>query len=266
MREVDLMAIFTQQEHEILHNLQGITSNAGLQHVYNKLYNLHEGLYSRIRNYDLDLHPHWQKSAIISYRSAACTRENATLVLPYFRSHEQAQLVERLMGRESEEWSEDAAPYRHPVIELRLTPEHFAVELILSPYAWWDQQNFIGKLELARHRQTFHALLAQLDGDYRFGFWDGAHLSDMHLTAWELRHSTVFEEWMQTFADGQDWLRIGKWYAPEESQPNNDTILLELFDQVKNLNSLYTFLLWTSNNNFHSFYEKRQRPQRRLHA
>jgi hypothetical protein len=260
------MALFTQQEHEVLNTLQGVNSNSGLQHIYNKLYALHETLYSRIRNYDLDLHPHWQKSAIISYRSAASTRENATLVLPYFRSHEQAQLVERLMGRGAEELTGDATPYRHPVIELRLTPEHFAVELILSPYAWWDQQNFIGKLELARHRQTFHALLSQLDGDYRFGFWDGIHLSDMHLTAWELRHNTVFEEWMHTFADGQDWLRIGKWYSPVDSQANSETVFHEIFTQVKNLHSLYTFLLWTSNNNFHSFYEKRQRPNRRLHA
>jgi hypothetical protein len=260
------MALFTQQEHEILNTLHGVTSNSGLQHIYNKLYALHETLYSRIRNYDLDLHPHWQKSAIISYRSAASTRESATLVLPYFRSHEQAQLVERLMGRGAEELTGDAAPYRHPVIELRLTPEHFTVELILSPYAWWDQQNFIGKLELARHRQTFHALLNQLDSDYRFGFWDGIHLSDMHLTAWELRHNAIFEEWMHTFADGQDWLRIGKWYSPVDSQINSETVLHEIFAQVKNLHSLYTFLLWTSNNNFHSFYEKRQRPNRRLHA
>jgi hypothetical protein len=260
------MAYFTHQEHAVLNNLQAVNSNAGLQHVYNKLYTLHESLYARIRNYDLDLHPHWQKSAVISYRSAACTRENCTLVLPYFRSREQAQLVERLMGRGADEWVGDAAPYRHPVIELRLTPEHFTVELILSPYAWWDQQNLIGKLELTRHRQMFHALLSHLDSDYRFGFWDGVHLSDMHLTAWELRYNSVFEEWMHTFADGQDWLRIGKWYEPVDSQMSADDILHEVFAQVRSLHGLYTFLLWTSNNNFHSFYEKRQRPQRRLHA
>jgi hypothetical protein len=260
------MSFFTQQEHQVLNQPQGLSSNAGLQHIYNKLYSLHENLHSRIRNYDLDLHPHWQKSAIISYRSAACTDDNATLVLPYFRSHEQAQMVERLMGRESQEWASEASPYRHPVIELRVTPEHFAVELILSPFAWWDQQNFIGKLELARHRQQFHGLMSQLDPDYRFGFWDGIQLSDMHLTAWELRHSTVFEEWMQTFADGQDWLRIGKWYSPLEDSASSDEVAQEIFTQVKNLHNMYTFLLWTSNNNFHSFYEKRHRSHRRLHA
>lgn len=260
------MTYFTQQEHEILNQMQGLSSNAGLQHIFNKFYSLHESLYSRIRNYDLDVHPHWQKSAIISYRSAACTGESSTLVLPYFRSRDQAQLVERLMGRESQEWSGDAVSYRHPVIELRLTPDHFAVELVLSPYAWWDQQNFIGKLELPRHRQTFHQMLSQLDSDYRFGFWDGIHLSDMHLTAWELRHNNVFEEWMRTFADGQDWLRVGKWYTPAETEANADAILLEVFNQVKDLHNLYTFLLWTSNNNFHSFYEKRHVHRRRLHA
>jgi len=261
------MTYFTQQDHQaVFDGLRGVNSNAGLKSAYNKLYDLHECLAARIRNYDLDLHTHWQKSATISYRSAACSGESDALALPYFRSREQAQLVERLMGRETLERSGEAAPHRHPVIELRLTPEHFAIELILSPFAWWDQQNFIGKLQLPRHRQTFHGLLSTIDSDYRFGFWDGVHLSDMHLTARELRHGSVFEEWMHTFADGQDWLRIGKWYSPDANEISDANIVGEVFSQIRRLHSLYSFMLWTSNNNFHSFYEKRHRQGRRLHA
>ena len=261
------MMYFTSQDQAVLTSTpQKLNSNAGLQQTFNKFYSLHESLYCRIRNYDLDLHPHWQKSATVSYRSAACLGEAGSLVLPYFRSQEQAQLVERLMGRESHERCDETTPYRHPVVEVRLTPEHFAIELILSPYAWWDQQNFIGKLELARHRQTCHSLLCEMDADYCFGFWDGVQLSDMHLTARELRHGKVFEEWMQTFADGQDWLRIGKWYNHEDEAINEENIVHEVFGQLRNLHNLYNFLLWTSNNNFHSFYEKRHRYQRRLHA
>ena len=51
------------------------------------------------------------------------------------------------MGKESGAQTGDVDTYRHPVIELRLTPDQFAIELILSPYAWLDQQNLIGKLE-----------------------------------------------------------------------------------------------------------------------
>jgi hypothetical protein len=236
------------------------------EQTISKFYNLHKALYDRIRNRHLDLYPHWQKSKIISNTSATSPAASDTLSLHYFRSLEQAQMVEKLMGIDSSPTQTEVYPYRHPVIELRLAPDHFAIELVLSPYALWDQQNLIGKLELERHRMTLRSLLRNMDTDYAFGFWEGTGFSDMHLTTWQLTHGKVMDEWMQTFADGQDWLRFGVWYEPEHTALDEDTIVTEAFARVSELYNLYDFMLWTSNNNFHSFYEKRQRYMRRVYA
>jgi hypothetical protein len=115
-----------------------------------------------------------KKTSIVSQKSAASLDQSDSVVLTYFRSQEQAEMVERLMGKENIGISKEVDTYCHPVIELRLTPEHFVIELVLSPKAWWDQQNFIGKLDLPQHRATFRNLLRSLDHDYRLGFWGHA--------------------------------------------------------------------------------------------
>lgn len=259
------MMYFLVQEFEALTAGHG-QANVDFQSAYNKLLDLHNAVYPRLRTYNLDLHPRWQKSSIITQESAAALEQSATLVLPYFRSREQAEMVERLMGKEQMTQPGGLDTYRHPVVELRLTPQAFAIELILSPYAWWDQQNFIGKLELPHHRTTFRNLLTQMDGNYCFGFWQGLDLCEMHLSNSELRRGKILDEWMDTFADGQDWLRVGRWYEPDAMELERPAILNEVFETVKQLNSLYQFLLWTSNNNFQSFYEKRQHYSRRMYA
>lgn len=250
------MSYFFQGDHHALisdHN-GSINVNADLQHVYSKFFDLHTAIHPRVRNHNLDLHPRWQKTSIISRESAACLGQASSLVLTYFRSREQAEAVERRMGRERPSESGDVDTYRHPVIELRLTPNEFAIELILSPYAWWDQQNLIGKLELQAHRTAFRNLLRAMPADYRFGFWDGVHLGDMNLTVGELLRGRVLDEWMNTFADGYDWLRVGKWYTPGDPALDSSCVLPEIFNTIKTLHSLYSFLLWTSNNDFHKFY------------
>ena len=163
-------------------------------------------------------------------------------------------LVERLMGRDGSDMSANVDIYRHPVIELRITPENFAIELIMSPLAWWDQRNLIGKLSVDRHHETLRGFLQHIDGDYRFGFWDGTELSDMHLTSRQLLRGNILNEWMSTFADGQDWLRVGVWYEPEDPALSTENILNETVQRVVALYKLYNFMLWTSNNNFQSFY------------
>jgi hypothetical protein len=175
-------------------------------------------------------------------------------------------MVERLMGKEQIGHAGEIDTYRHPVIELRLTPEHFTIELLLSPAAWWDQQNFIGKLELPAHRVHLRAVMTGMERDFCSGFWQGVQLGDMHLTNAELLRGRILDEWMDTFADGQDWLRMGKWYDPSDPALDADHILGEVFTRINALYSLYTFLLWTSNNNFQAFYEKRQRYARRMYA
>jgi hypothetical protein len=262
------MSYFFQGDHIALINEHGqsVNANVDLQHVYSKFFDLHTALHPRVRNHNLDLHPRWQKTSIISRESAASLGQHSSLVLTYFRSREQAEMVERLMGKEHASESGNVDTYRHPVIELRLTPNEFAIELILSPYAWWDQQNLIGKLDLPGHRTAFRNVLRTLPLDYRFGFWDGIHLGDMNLTVAELLRARVLDEWMDTFADGQDWLRAGKWYTPEDPALDSGVVVNEIFNTIKSLHNLYTFLLWTSNNNFRNFYEKRQRQVRRAYA
>ncbi|MEP7290190.1 MAG: hypothetical protein ABI835_00350 [Chloroflexota bacterium] len=243
-------AYFTQHDHDTLTS----QPTGDTQEVFDKFGELHRTLYRRIRDHNYDLHPHWNKAQLISNHSGACSSAINGLSLPYTRSKEQGVLVERLMGREGSDLSADI--YRHPVIELRITPEHFAIELIMAPQSWWDQRNLIGKLTVARHRDTMRGILQRIDGDYRFGFWDGVQLSDMHLTSRQLLRGNILDEWMSTFSDGQDWLRVGVWYEPLSAALYTDTILNEVVERVVALEKLYTFMLWTSNNNFQSFYRK----------
>jgi hypothetical protein len=235
------------------------------QSAYDKLFTLHRALHERIRSNHWDIHPHHQKTNIISSCSAAGYTTSDVLTLSYFRSADQAMLVENMMGIDDKpNHVARFDPHRHPIIELRLGQDHFAIELILSPKAWLDQQNLIGKLELDRHRTTLRDLLRRMTNDYCFGFWDGSHLNDMHLTTWQLTHSKVMNEWMGTFAEGQDWLRFGAWYHPDDTALAEGNIVHEAIRRMSDLYNLYEFILWTSNNNYRSFHEKRERFSRRM--
>jgi hypothetical protein len=252
------MAYFSPADHQslMLTAERGTNRDNALQLVYDKFFELHKSLHRRLRDHNYDLHPHWERASTLSNHSATFSGKTDVLALPYFRSREQAQLVERLMGRDTLDYQSTIEIYRHPIIELRLTPDCFAVELVLSPSAWWDQQNFVGKLAVQRHRETFRTILQRMDGDYCFGFWDGTQLSDMHLTTRQLVRGTYLNEWLSTFADGQDYLRIGAWYPLDDDALETNHILSELVHRVGALYSVYNFMLWTSNNDFHSFYNK----------
>jgi hypothetical protein len=257
------MTYFFNGDHLALAGNHAVNAGQELPVTSNKFMDLHSALYPRMRNHGLDLHPRWQKKSIVSNESAASLAQAQSVVLTYFRPQEQADMVERLMGKDNVSHGTQVDAYRHPVIELRLTPEHFAIELIVSPYAWWDQQNFVGKMQLPGQRNAFRTVLSSLDNDYRLGFWDGIHLSDMHLTNAELLRGRILDEWMDTFAEGQDWLRIGKWYTPEDEALDSRFVVGEVFNAIKSLHNVYAYMLWTSNNNFHNFYEKRQQLQNR---
>jgi len=246
---------FTQEDHAALRQPSSAAARHDLQPVCDKLCELHATLHRRMRDRQWDLHPHWQKSKLICTETAASTFECSNLVLPYARSKDQAELVERLMGRDGAELPATVDIRRHPVIELRLMPDHFAVELVMSPMSWWDQQNLIGKLAVSRHRSALHSLLQKIDGDFLFGFWGGSGLNEMHLSSRQLSRAVIFDEWMSTFAEGRDWLRFGVWYEPEDPALSVNNILSELLHRMSALYSIYTFALWTSNNNFQSFYK-----------
>ncbi len=242
-------------------------SGIHLEQAHDKLLSLHRALAERTRHCDWDLHPHHNKASLISQSSAASSAaQSDVLTLSYFRSASQAHLVENLMHIDTANCPDSGEPYRHPVIELRVGADCFAIELILSPYASWDQQNFIGKLELPRHRTALRRLIGSMDGNYRFGFWEGTELSEMHLTTWEMGHGRVLDEWMNTFAEGQDWLRFGMWYPLESEELASQHIVNEAQGRIADLYTLYEFMLWTSNNNFHDFYEKREKALRRTFA
>jgi len=222
--------------------------------LLDKCAELQKALARRVRELAWDLHPYWERPHMVVGRCAAAPGACASISLPFLRSKEQAIAIERMMGRDGVSAPSSVDWRRHPVIELRITPEHVAIELVLSPTAWWDQRNLVGKVSVARHRDTLQSILAQMGGDFRFGFWDGESLSDAHLTSRQLARSGALHELMSTFGDGQDWLRVGVWYAPEDARLSSGTLVGELGSRLAALYPLYAYLLWTSSNNFHSFH------------
>lgn len=243
-------AYYTQQDHDDL--TTRVPQDCPL--LLDKCAELVRAVSRRMRDLSWDLHTYWERPGIITGRSAAATNAIYGISMPFLRSREQALLVERMMGRDGVSAPASVDWHHHPVIELRLTPENFAIELILPPSAWWDQRNLVGKLSVARHRETLRSLLARMDGDFRFGFWDGIHLSDLHLTSMQLVRSGALYELMNTFGDGQDWMRVGVWYEPEDERLTTGQITVEVVNRMAALYPLYNFFLWTSNNNFQSFH------------
>jgi hypothetical protein len=181
--------------------------------------------------------------------------DGGALCVAYMRQRGQAVTVERLMGREEVASVHTIDTRRHPVIEIRLGSDGLALELIMSPDAWLDQQNLVGKLRVGRHRQEFYTLLKDLSSAYCMGFWHGTHLSDMHLTAYQFQHPRIMDEWMSTFQPGADWWRIGVWFAYEDEMLDEQQIVWTLLKEIKLLYALYENLAWTSDNNFREFFK-----------
>ncbi|RMF81888.1 MAG: hypothetical protein D6737_03625 [Chloroflexi bacterium] len=223
------------------------------QYTHDALLNLHDTLYTRMRKQRWELVPFKHRTGVISNYSVSCGEDHTLGALAYVRPHEQSILVEQLMGKDNCRTSADLNIHCHPVIELRVTPEYFSVELILSPFAWWDQQNLMGKLTIARQRQELRKLLERFDDDNRFGFWEGTHPDDMCLTNSELLLGSVLDEWMSTFCAGQDCLRVGMWYDSATLFDNDETFADEVLQQISLLFDLYQFINWSSDNNYHDF-------------
>lgn len=219
-----------------------------------KLRELHEQIHAQFRMHNLHLRVFSEGRAIVHPRSVATLTQGGGLAINYLRGLSEAEIVERLMGREEVGNGASVEARRHPVIEIRLTPEHFTVELLLSPDAWWDQQNMVGKLSIERHRDAIYKLLRNFPGDYRLGFWRGVHLSDMHIRGEMFRHRRVLDEWLSTFEPGKDWFRVGTWYELDDELLAPNQIRDEVIQQIKLLYPLYQDILWTGDNNFRTFY------------
>lgn len=216
---------------------------------------LHQGVLAQIKTYSLNLNLIKPDNPIT--QQSVCTIElQNVLCTQYLRTRSEALVVERLMGREEVATLKNIEARRHPVIELRLFSDYLALEFVMSPNSWWDQENLVGKLNVSRHKQTYHGMLRQFRAAYRMGFWRGTHLSNMHLTAAQFQHPRIMQEWMSTFEPSKDWFRLGIWYRHEDERLHPDNILEELMTEIKTLYQLYEQFLWTSDNNYREFYEK----------
>ncbi len=109
---------------------------------------------------------------------------------------------------------------------------------------------------MPRHRQTLRSIIGQMPSNVCIGFWRGLHLDDMHLTAGQLSRGLRLDEWLSTFQDGHDYLRAGLWYQPQDEALSVTRIVSEATRQIGELYRLYEFLLFSSNNDFRSFYAR----------
>ncbi|MDQ7026980.1 MAG: hypothetical protein Q9P44_15650 [Anaerolineae bacterium] len=236
--------------------IEAITASIEIQTVTKRLQQLHEKLYAQMKLQNLNLHILTPNVATVIPSSVSTVEDGGALCVAYLRQATEAVMVERLMGREEVASVHKVEAHRHPVIEIRLGSDGLAVELILSPDAWWDQQNLAGKLGIARHRQEFYAMLQQLASDYRMGFWRGTHLSEMHLTANQFQHPRIMDEWMSTFEPGADWWRMGVWFDYDDDALSEDEIDTTLLKNIRSLYGFYDHMRWTGDNNYREFYAK----------
>ena len=248
------MSLFSYENHIAVRDVAaGETDHTPtVENAVEKLGQIDDKLQSRLTSMGLNLHPVKQSSNVV-FESASTSNKRGMIALQYMRSRSQAIRVERLMGRD-ETSNNGIEARRHPVIEVRLTPHHLAVELIMSPYAWWDQQNFVGKLTVDRHRLNFYQLLKKLSPETKIGYWRGSELDEMHVQVDQLTRQHIWDEWIGTFDPGKDWFRVGIWYSPEAEVISQDSILDELTNQIRKLYTIYDDLIWSSDNNYRDFY------------
>lgn len=214
---------------------------------------LHKKVYDYIQNNNYDLNIINPNKSAVHNQTVSQQEPEDVLVVQYLRKRGQAVAIEKLMGREGVASVNNIIIKLHLIIELRLTSSGFAIELIASPDAWFDQQNLQGKLSVTRHRHEFYSTLMKLDEQYCMGFWQGAHLSDMHLSGKYFPHARILDEWMGTFHPNADWFRVGMWYDLDDEAIASDMIVKTLTTQIDHLYPLYQYFLWTSNNNFREF-------------
>ncbi len=248
------MTYFTRQDHTALLEAKANMQDAdvALQRLYRRFEDLHHVLYPKLRKHGVDLHVNLENNGEVTFSSCASPFSTELMTLTYSRSHNQAEIIESIMGRENRPIETRC----HPVIEVRITENTFAVELVMSPNARQDQQNFAGKLSIDSHRESFYKLLRDMKHEYYLGFWSGAHLEDVHLSTSQLPPARIMQQWLETFAAGRDWLRIGAWFTVEDDSLTQENFVNEVFQRVRELYNVYEFIAWTSNNNFQEFYKR----------
>ncbi|GAB4516131.1 MAG: hypothetical protein OHK0046_20870 [Anaerolineae bacterium] len=247
------MTYFTQDDHKTVLLVRSHPGDTTLERVSKRMDDLHRKLHSRIKQYSLMLTP-FPESGLSNHTNTSPLPTD-TMSLVYSRTPAEALTVERIIGRETQHHTETQI-FLHPTLEVRLLPTHLAVELVVAPDARYDQQNFVGKLSLHQHRDTFFRVLSRLGSGFMLGFWAGNHLDSMHLNTEQLPPARILFEYLDTFAAGRDYFRVGRWYDPQDAALGEDLIVNEIFQRLRQLYTVYDFLRWTSDNNFHSFYQK----------
>lgn len=214
---------------------------------------LHKKVFEQIQDNDINLNLIKSSEHAVSNETISQHEACDVLAIQYTRNRNKAVTVERLMGREEIASVNTIITRLHPVIEMRFSAEGFALELLVSPDAWWDQENLKGKLSIARHKHEFYSLLMTLEESYCMGFWQGIHLSEMRLNGKYFQHPRILDEWLSTFHPHADWFRIGICYAIDDEALEDDNIVAELSKQIQAIYPIYNYLLWTSENNFRDF-------------
>lgn len=245
------MSFFEKQHTEALAN----NDFDGIEVAQARLQKLHEKVYAKLQLNDYDLHLIDPPQDAVQETTLSDFNNPEVLTVTYMRRREHAVMVEKLMGRDEVASLKNVQPRFHTVIEMRLTATGFTVELLMSPDAWYDQQNLVGKLSIPRHKQEFYDILQKLDDVHCMGFWRGIHLSDMHLDAKYFQYPRIMNEWLSTFTPTKDWLRLGVWYQIDADEMSDETIVTELVKQIEQLYRIYDFSIWTTDNSFRDFGE-----------
>lgn len=219
-----------------------------------RMTHLHKKVFKNISLSEMDLNLLVAPKDAVHSNTLADPDDIETLTVAYSRSRSQAVAVEKLMGREDVASVNNIRPTLHPAIEIRLWKEGLVIEVLAERDAWYDQQNFMGKLSIARHRQELYTSLMGMDEKYRMGFWKGVYPSEMHLVSKYFQHPRIMNEWLSTFHPLADWLRLGIWYEIDNEKLTEETIVEEVMTQIRILYRFYTFFLWTNDNNFRDFY------------
>ena len=207
---------------------------------------LQTALSARFHKYSISL------DVAATSESSADWSGNSNPTVTYHRPFEEAQNVEYLLGCDMP--LSELNLRRHPVIELRAYNDGIVMEFVLPPDAWWDQENFIGKLTVNRHRTAFRLLIQKLSSDFRIGFWSGVKLDDLVLNPLQASHPAVFEQWVSTFCCGQNWFRVGVWYDTVEAV--TPELVNDLFEKAQLLNSVYEFVSWKGSNDYRAFAQR----------
>lgn len=253
------MSYFTIQDHQAIFSFQAasIQGVESFQHVYDRLQGLHKKLYPQLKQHHINLHPNPRTLAGVWRGSNTTHMEVDALTLSYMRNAEQAIAIEHLMGRDKITQNHQILTQNHPAIEIRITLDHLAVELVIPPSARQDQENIAGKLTINQHRNDFYKLIKQIGKRYILGFWNGIYQQeDLSFDTTQLPPRHIFFEFFDTFSAGRDWFRLGAWYEPEAPELEEDQITTMIFNHIRALYPIYNFLAWTSDNNFVSLYKK----------